>query len=152
MSNGRITIRQVREEDIDEIYFIEKESFDNPWNHKNILHELNLKFSIFILAEIDASIAGYAIAWQVQDELQVNKIAVKEEYRRMDIGTLLCNSLFSMTDEPAKRIFLEVREKNVAAQQFYQKLGFNTVGFRKDYYKTDNALLMEKRLPADEDQ
>lgn len=151
MSIDRLIIRKVNKDDIDEIYFIEKESFDNPWSYKNILHELNLKFSIFILAEIDESITGYAIAWQVQDELQLNKIAVKEEYRRMDIGTRLCNSLMEMTEEPAKRIFLEVREKNVAAQLFYQKLGFNTVGFRKEYYKTDNALLMEKRLPVNED-
>ncbi len=152
MTKETIIIRNAGVDDIEDVYNIENESFDSPWNYKNILHELNLQFSIFIVACIDETVAGYAIAWQVQDEIQLNKIAVKSNCKRLGIGKRLMYRIIEISDPPVTRVFLEVRESNAEAQLFYQKLGFTTTGFRKDYYKTDNAILMERRLPADEDQ
>jgi len=152
MTEKTIIIRNAGVDDIEDVYNIEKESFDSPWNYKNILHELNLQFSIFIVACIDETIAGYVIAWQVQDEIQLNKIAVKRNYKRLGIGKRLLEKIIEISNPPVARVFLEVRESNAEAQLFYRKLGFITTGFRKDYYKTDHAILMEKRLPADEDK
>ena len=44
--------------------------------------------------------------------------------------------------------FLEVREKNEAAQGLYKKFGFTPCGKRKGYYSnpTDNAVLMNKKM------
>jgi [ribosomal protein S18]-alanine N-acetyltransferase len=152
MTDERVLIRSASVDDIEDVYTVEKDSFDSPWNYKNVLHELNLNFSIFIVARIDTHLAGYAIAWQVQDEIQLNKIAVKSNYRRRGIGKKLLDNIIEKSDPPVKRIFLEVRESNTEARLFYQQLGFTTTGFRKDYYKTDNALLMERRIFTDENQ
>ena len=46
-----------------------------------------------------------------------------------------------------KKLFLEVSQKNIIADNFYRKFDFLTVGIRKNYYKDgSNALLKEKKL------
>ena len=43
------------------------------------------------------------------------------------------------------RVFLEVRESNATAVDFYEKLGFRQVGVRQDYYQApaESAKVME---------
>ena len=47
-------------------------------------------------------------------------------------------------------VLLEVRKSNHAAQSFYEKLDFERLSERKDYYKTDNgkenAIIMHRIL------
>ena len=42
------------------------------------------------------------------------------------------------------QIHLEAREKNSSVLSFYMKKSFSRVGFRKNFYGDDNAILMEK--------
>lgn len=44
----------------------------------------------------------------------------------------------------AEKWYLEVRESNLGAISFYEKLGFERVGIRKNFYTapTENAVLM----------
>ena len=45
------------------------------------------------------------------------------------------------------KLFLEVSHTNIAADKFYSRFDFCTVGIRKNYYKDgSNALLKEKKL------
>ena len=46
------------------------------------------------------------------------------------------------------RVFLEVRESNATAIRFYERLGFQTVGARKEYYPEpkEDALVMELKM------
>ena len=42
---------------------------------------------------------------------------------------------------------MEVSQENNAAQKFYDRFNFSTVGMRRNYYKNgSNALLKEKQL------
>ena len=43
-----------------------------------------------------------------------------------------------------ENLFLEVREKNLAARNLYRAYGFRKMGVRKNYYKNpdDNAIVM----------
>ena len=46
-----------------------------------------------------------------------------------------------------RKLFLEVSETNIAAEKFYSRFDFSTVGIRIKYYKDgSNALLKEKIL------
>jgi ribosomal-protein-alanine N-acetyltransferase len=42
----------------------------------------------------------------------------------------------------AKHLTLEVRVSNTSAQSLYERFGFNPVGRRKNYYVTEDALVM----------
>ena len=45
------------------------------------------------------------------------------------------------------KLFLEVSRTNVAAENFYSRFEFSTVGIRRNYYKDgSDALLKEKKL------
>jgi ribosomal-protein-alanine N-acetyltransferase len=50
------------------------------------------------------------------------------------------------TEKGVTEIFLEVRETNVGAIRLYERLGFEEVGIRKNYYEKpkENALIMWK--------
>lgn len=52
----------------------------------------------------------------------------------------LCKSLGLVS------ISLEVNELNVAAINLYEKFDFKRVGYRKNYYKGNNAILMTREL------
>ena len=46
-----------------------------------------------------------------------------------------------------KKLLLEVSHNNFAAEKFYARFDFFTVGIRKNYYKDgSDALLKEKKL------
>lgn len=44
----------------------------------------------------------------------------------------------SLIDQKAKQLFLEVRASNKVAMTLYQKMGFNEMGVRKNYYPANN--------------
>ena len=46
-----------------------------------------------------------------------------------------------------KKLLVEVSQRNVTAERFYDHFDFSTVGRRKNYYKDgSHALLKEKKL------
>ncbi len=42
----------------------------------------------------------------------------------------------------AAHLTLEVRVSNLAARRLYERFGFEPVGVRKNYYRTEDALVM----------
>ncbi len=140
-------IRFATEEDTDDIYKIEVASFDKPYTRDSLFQEFEISFSRFIVSVLSGEIIAYTIVWEIHDELQLNKIAVKKEYRRKGIGKSLID--FIMREGIKKNhkiIYIEVREKDHGARSFYKELGFIESGIRNSYYTDDNAVLMEKQL------
>ncbi len=109
--------------------------------------ELETTFSVFIVAEVSGEIAGFAVAWNIPGEIQLNNIAVRKKYRRRGIGTALLREVHeSLKDNNPKRIYLETQFRNSGALLFYKNLGYRVNGRRKDYYTDDDAVLLEKVL------
>lgn len=81
----------------------------------------------------------------VVDELQIDNVAVAENYRRRGIGTmLLAEALREAKLRGMSSAFLEVRAMNSAALRLYENHGFFVTGSRKNYYQNppDDALMM----------
>ena len=145
MTEKDILIRKAVHEDIIRIAELENTIFHSPWSISNLEKERTASFSLFLVGETAAgSIIGYITAWNVQGEIQLNRIAVSSNYRRSGVGTILFNALLNecIPYQPYK-ILLEVRESNTPARNFYRSLGFIENGFRKNYYRDDNAVLLE---------
>ena len=142
----KITIRKALFIDIDSVLMIEQESI-NSWSYDQFIQELNNEFSIFLVAEIENTIAGYAVAWRVADEIQINSISVTRSLRKQGIGSkLLAAIIMNDSDRVYSLAVLDVRSKNTEAINFYTDNGFTKTGTRKNYYKDDDAVLMEKIL------
>ena len=142
----KIEIKEATENDIKEIHQIEIDG-SNMWKESQFSDELTYDFSRMLLAKQNNVILGFIVAWILPGEIQINNIAVNKNYRQKGIGKLLLNEIierFSKID--CDRVFLEVKEKNIVAQQFYKLFNFKEIYIRKNYYRDDNAIVMEKVL------
>ena len=152
-----ITIKDMRKEDIDEILEIEKVSFPSPWSREAFLTELKERDSShFLVAKSEGRVVGYAGFWLIiparscrteagGDEAHITNLAVHPSYRRKKIGERLIRFLLKLAiSKGAKRATLEVRPSNLAAQNLYQKFGFEIKGVQKGYYNDtgEDALIM----------
>lgn len=145
MTEKEIIIRKAIPGDIIRISEMESTVFRSPWSISSLEKELTASFSFFLVAETrDRDIIGYITAWNIHGEVQLNRIAVIDNYRRTGVGTILFNALLKECDpHHPEKILLEVRESNTSARSFYRTLGFVENGFRKNYYRDDNAVLLE---------
>ncbi len=141
----QIKIRQAKSGDLEKIYRIEAEAYRSPWSVEGLVSEVASQNSRFFVAELDGKIVGYILIWIVLDELHLLKIATASEYRRRGIASSLIDYVINEFKR-ASVLYLEVREKNAIARNFYKKLGFVENGIRKNYYGDDNAVLIEKRI------
>jgi len=142
-------IRKATQADIEKICEIESSGAVH-WNKQQFIAELKLAFGNFIVLETNLEVIGYAVSWYVMDEVQLNNIVIKPEYREKGMGTILLEHILSdsHTREPRPRnIILEVSNVNHAAVQFYKKNGFIETGRRKNYYRHSDAILMMKEIP-----
>lgn len=139
-------LRLAEIDDADGIYQVETDSFSIPWSLPSVIHELEDKErKLYIVAEKDNTIIGYAGAWIVLDEGQITNIAIKSSYRRQGYGTMLTRKLIKeLFTLGMQEIFLEVRISNIPAISLYRRLGFTVKGVRKSYYSepTEDAYIM----------
>ena len=95
------------------------------------------------------AVLGFIAARFGADEVHINNVAVREEFRRRGMGgALLEGVLKEGARRGARRAILEVRAGNTAAQALYGRYGFRTVGLRRDYYAEprEDALVMSASI------
>ncbi|MBP2024825.1 ribosomal protein S18-alanine N-acetyltransferase [Peptoniphilus stercorisuis] len=133
--------------DLDRILEIENHSFDTPWSRESLRIEIeeNELSEVYII-ENDFDILGYMGYMKIFDEAHITNIAIDKKYRGLGYGRKLVEEVVEKLKEEDFNITLEVSEKNKAARNLYESLGFEEAGIRKDYYKIgDNALIMWNR-------
>jgi len=134
---------------LDELCRIEHESFSDPWSAEMLLGELINPQAIYLGANKNDRLAGYAGMQIILDEGHIHNVAVSPEFRRCGIAISLVNALIEISRERnLSVIYLEVRESNLPAISLYKNLGFDIVGKRPNYYHNPHeaALLMTKNL------
>lgn len=130
---------------IDELYNVEQNCFGNPWTKKMLECEINSPLSILETEERDGKTVGYALGRVVADEAELLKICVLSEYRKQGIAEKMLGKLLEkMREKGAAACFLEVRSKNAPAISLYQKLGFEKIALRRNYYPDDDAVVMKR--------
>ena len=100
------------------------------------------------VAEIAGNLVGFLVTRRlVEGESEVLNLAIHPGHRRQGIARALLASAFARSPG---RWFLEVRASNEAALECYRKLGFQNVGIRPGYYRTEDGnspeegIVMEK--------
>lgn len=151
-----VTIRNMLEDDLEQVQAIDRLSFSMPWPVKAYRFELKENpNSLLWVAEITRNlaagslpvplIAGMIVIWMILDEAHVATIAVHPGARGRGIAKeLLATGLASAIQRGAELATLEVRAGNLAAQKLYQDFNFEIVGRRPRYYKDnqEDALIM----------
>lgn len=141
----QVTIREVTREDTYAISQIERECFSTPWSEQAIVSELEKDNTYVIAAFDEAELCGYAGMYFVCDEGYISNIAVSENNRRCRIGASLVEELIAFSKEHhLSFLSLEVRKSNSVAIKLYEKMGFVSVGERKNFYTKpiEDAVIM----------
>jgi len=128
-------------------YLSVKENNLNKWS-ESFFFKIFLEKNVFFIS-LNRPLDGYLIARKTLDEYEVLTLATDINKRRRGIGTLLLKKLINLAKkDKVLRIILEVSENNIAAVRMYEKLGFEKISKRKNYYNNSegfsDAYIMEK--------
>lgn len=140
-----MVLRKMKPEDAREVSLIEKTVFSLPWSEKSFHDAVIREDTVYVVAEEDGKITGYAGAWGVLGEADVTNVCVAPEFRRKGIANELLQFLIRQGRETGiDAFFLEVRESNTAAITLYEKNGFQKIGLRKNFYErpVENGIVM----------
>lgn len=147
-----ISIREVKESELEAVALLEGQVFSDSWTLQG-LKETYAQPGAFILAAYsEGQMLGYSIVYTVLDEAELVRIAVAASARRQGVGQMILKNTEQVSAKRgAARMFLEVRMNNEPAAAFYRKHGFRVDGIRKAFYQKpiDDAVLMSKKLDAD---
>ncbi|KUO50023.1 MAG: ribosomal-protein-alanine acetyltransferase [Desulfitibacter sp. BRH_c19] len=150
------SIRKMTFQDIDQVLEVENLSFPSPWSRSSFEAEINDNlFAHYYVVFKDHKVVGYAGMWMIIDEAHVTNIAVHPEFRGLNFGKRLTQTLIMQAfRQGANRITLEVRVSNLIARNLYKDLGFNEAGIRKGYYSdnNENAIIMWKNILVSGDE
>ena len=142
-----ISIKQINENDIDLCYQLDSNSI-SLWSEKQWAAEFQKMGTKIFGLLIANSIIGICVFQVVLDEAQINYFVVDKKFRKKGFGSLLMSYLIKRCEKlKLKKLLLEVSQKNITAEKFYNRFGFFTVGIRKNYYKDgSDAILKEKKI------
>ena len=128
---------------------LEKLCFSDPWSEKSIESELSCRLSCWLVAMEGDTLVGYVGSQTVIDESDMMNLAVHPDYRRQGIAEKLVVALENaLRERGSKALTLEVRASNQGAIALYEKLGFQQVGKRPNYYRNpkEDAWILRKAL------
>lgn len=141
----RVHIRWMIRRDMPEVLEIETRSFEFPWSEDDFIRCLRQRNCIGMVAEHEQRVVGFMVYELHKSRLHVLNFSVHSDSRRLGVGTQMVEKLISkLSPQRRKRILLEVRETNLAAQLFFRSAGFRATTVLRDFYEdtTEDAYLM----------
>ena len=132
---------------VPQVAALEAICFHDPWSEKSVASELTNPLSLWLVALDGDRVAGYVGSQSVLGESDMMNVAVHPDYRRQGIAEKLCLVLVQALKEKGNHcLTLEVRASNDPAKALYEKLGFQQIGLRKNYYRNpkEDACILRK--------
>lgn len=148
LKRAEVKVVKACKKDVDKIATLEKENIiSNAISKEQIAENLQDKNYALYKAVVDGEVVGFIIL-QITDELNIDSIVVRKDYRNLGIATKLIDKAkkYAKTNK-IETLSLEVSSKNITAYLLYQKLGFVERRVRKSYYADGtNAIEMIKKI------
>jgi ribosomal-protein-alanine N-acetyltransferase len=127
------------EADLEGVLEVERESFTSPWTREMYAWELQNRAvcHIYIVRTPECPVAGFCAFWLVFDEIHINNIALRPQYRGFGYGTALMHHVLA-------------EAQRLGARRLYERLGFYVAGTRRNYYTNpvEDALILWRDDPA----
>lgn len=146
-----ISVCRVTREHLPQIAELETLCFAEPWSERALELLLGENAAGAVCLR-EGRVLAYAGVLFVPGEGQITNVAVHPDHRGRGYGKAVLSLLLeeAMQREDCEQISLEVRVSNVDAIGLYGRLGFETVGLRKRFYRSpvEDALVQIKRLPS----
>ena len=149
-SHQPVQIRRAAPIDIPAIVAIEQQLFIDPWEQAVFLEALTYYPTTYFVAVSGGTVIGFIVgAMENTGENiygHICNLAVAPGLQQRGTGRLLVNRVeHQFAFELASGVQLEVRLSNIAAQNFYRRLGYRDVFRVPDYYSnSEEAVVMMK--------
>lgn len=125
---------------------LHQSSFDFYWSESDFC-------SLFLLPSTKGWMQSdcLLVCSKVLDEMEILTLCVHPESRKQGKALFLLTYLMAQAQRwQVTRLFLEVSVENAPAISLYEKMGFYQIGYRKNYYRTQqgfcDAICYEKKL------
>lgn len=144
-----ITVKRISETELEAVAALEQEIFSDAWSKKGLEESLCQSHALLFGAWSGDILAGYLIVYCSPGEGEIVRIATSASMRRQGVAGRLLLELENVCEEKGiEKLFLEVRESNVTAIEFYKSHGFTEDGLRKNFYEkpVEDAVLMSREL------
>jgi ribosomal-protein-alanine N-acetyltransferase len=142
-------IRPMQLNDLAGVLAIESASQSHPWTERQFVQELENSASSIDLYCCQNGPIGYICSWLIAGELQIQNLAVANEFRRHGIAARLLRLIISRSSKyELDSAWLEVGVGNRAAVALYEKIGFSIVGRRSGYYHDGEDAYMMSYQPS----
>jgi ribosomal-protein-alanine N-acetyltransferase len=143
-----VSVRPMRWPDIKGVHLLESELFTvDPWTIEQFWSELAQPTRRYVVAVDGERVVGYAGAFLLAPDSDVQTIAVSSLDQGRGIGATLLRSLMDEASAAGcRQMLLEVRSDNPTAIAMYKRFGFERISLRRDYYEHGiDAVIMRLR-------
>lgn len=147
---AKARLRLMQLTDLPQVLEIEKRAYTFPWTVRLFEDCLRAGYLCWIL-EVENQLAGYGLMMLAAGEAHVLNLCVDPQFQGQGYGRKILEHLLTCARKnKAEEVFLEVRVSNLVAITLYDKVGFNQIGIRKNYYQNgqfkEDAIILAKSL------
>ena len=138
--------------DLAQIVTLEEEFTDARWSARTWAEELVADRALTLVSKDRwGRLLGVATFHWLEDVADLNRVVVHPAHRREGIARRLIAAGMEWAEQVgARRVLLEVEERNSPAIRLYEDLGFTVLARRKNYYGSGlDALVMELPLESE---
>ncbi len=131
--------RPMREEDLATLIKIERASYPYPWTLGNFRDCLDSGYSSWV-GEVEGALAGYWVMMMAVGEGHILNCCIAPAWQGRGFGRSLIEHLIDTARHHAtEALYLEVRPSNTRAVNLYERIGFDGIALRRDYYPADHG-------------
>ncbi len=149
--NPTLLIRPATAADIPAMMALEKHAANAAhWSRKQYEAAFESDVREVLVLEEGSAVQGFLVGRRVDDEWEIENVAISGPARRRGLGTQLVGEFLNLARSGgAQSVYLEVRESNRAARLLYEKWAFVESGRRKRYYRDpeEDAVLYRLDFP-----
>lgn len=132
-------LRRLTVADVDRVMEIELSAYPHPWTRGIFSDCIRVGYDCWGL-QLECLLAGYTILSHAAGESHLLNLCIAPEWQRRGLGSILLGHAIREARAAAcSHMFLEVRPSNPAGIELYRRHGFETVGERPAYYRSDEG-------------
>lgn len=136
-------IREVNSIEFNSLYDIDKSAFLDEWNAEIFNEELSIETRKYFGIYDNDIMMGYIGLNIILDECDIIRIAIHKEYQGLGLSKILFEYAKNyLVSNGVSKIMLEVSDKNTVAINLYERLGFNKIYVRENYYSDNTSALI----------
>jgi ribosomal-protein-alanine N-acetyltransferase len=139
-----VQIRHAKSSDIDEMYEIECESFNDPWERRELDRSLQFPGVRARIATVGGTVVGFIVTQDDEDDLKIINLAVARDYRRRGIARQLVE--LCAKKHKSGKILASVVDVNLDGHLCFKSLGFTCTGINQGEYEAMDGELKDSYI------